>query len=197
MQIPTKPRNATGSNKLFFYFIFVISLGLLALNQVCLAATTDTTAIRFVGNFSTIKTTNARRYGSQVVLWQYKNTVVGIFYNADGQTGDLPRGIIQNVKLNPKSGNLSFEAKLTTGLHSCTEHTNVPSQDLFIFNGVLRKSTLKGRLTQKEALHDTEVFSNAKTTFKHEIQPRFDSYDSLEAWQRYVDTELKQSGPKW
>lgn len=197
MNIAISSVDSVGFKKFRFYLLLILSLGLLTNNLVSIVSAADTPAVRFVGNFSSMKITKDHRYGSQVVLWQVKNTVVGLLYNADGQDTDVPRGVLQNVKLNPKSGNLYFEAKLTTGLHNCDTHKNVPSQDLFIFSGILRRNTLKGRLTQKDALHDTEIYSNAKVSLKHEIQPHFDSYDSLEDWQKYVDAELKQFGPQW
>ncbi len=197
MKIAISSINSIGFKKIRFYFLIILGFGLLTTNLARFASAADTPAVRFVGNFSSVKMTKDHRYGSQVVLWQVKNTVVGLYYNADGQNADVPRGVLQNVKLNPKSGSLYFEAKLTTGLHNCDTHKNVPSQDLFIFNGILRKNTLKGRLTQKDALHDTEIYSNAKVSLKHEIQPHYDSYESMEDWQKFIDAQLKQFGPQW
>ncbi|MBI3563021.1 MAG: hypothetical protein HY080_15025 [Gammaproteobacteria bacterium] len=160
-------------------------------------AVQNTPAVRFVGSFSNYHYTQEHQYGSQIVLWQYKNTVVGLFYQAEGLAGDTPRGMIENVQLQPRSGRLTFQAKLTTGIHSCKVHNNVPSQDLFVFSGVLRRATLTGTLRHRDMLHEENKDRDIKVSLRHDLQAPYQSFNSLDAWQQHYAEELKQYGPKW
>jgi hypothetical protein len=160
------------------FHLFVLSLLLWQANT-SMADTPPMPAVSFVGYFTDIKTTGEHQYGSALILWQYKNTVVGFFYHADGVIGEVPRGVIDNVKLHPKSGKLSFDSTL-------------PSQDRFVFNGTLRKAAITGQLQRYDALHPEQKTIDSKVTLQRDKQTTSESFDSLEAWQDFADKQLSK-----
>lgn len=154
-------------------------------------------AITYVGTFTDIRPAGENQHGFQVSLWQQKNTVIGILYHAEGAAGNTPRGYIQNVQLQPKSGKLSFDAKLTTGMHTCDEHKNVPSQDLFSFKGILQRNALKGRITYRNVLHSAATEQSVKVTLAKDKSQKLESFESVDAWQQHYAADMQQFGPKW
>lgn len=165
-------------------------------SHIILAAAPPMPAVAFVGYFTGIKATEDHQYGPALALWQYQNTVVGIFYHSDGAIADIPRGGIDNVKLHPKSGKLSFESTLGIGIHTCQQHNNVPSQDRFVFDGTLRKQAITGQLQRFDTLHPDQKPLTSKVTLKRDKQMTFDSFDSLEAWQQFIATQIKTATSK-
>lgn len=184
--------------KQYVSLCLIILLGISCADLVFASSSTSSyPAITYVGTFTNIRPAGENQHGFQISLWQQKNTVVGILYNAEGLAGATPRGYIQNIQLQPKSGKLSFDAKLTTGMHTCDEHKNVPSQDLFSFKGVLQRNAIKGRITFRNVLHSAATEQSVKVTLARDKTQKLESYDSIEDWQQHYAAEMQQYGPKW
>ncbi len=73
--------------------------------------------VTFVGSFSNMRYTEEHQYGDEIDLWRSGNQIFGHFLHSAGLAGDTPTGLIEDVKYDPKNGNLSFKAKLTMGQH--------------------------------------------------------------------------------
>ena len=153
----------------------------------------------FLGEFSNIRVTEEHAYGSAVHLWREAETLIGLFEWADGPAADLPLGLLEQVSYDPKTGRLSFRARLTTGLHSCREHSEVPARDVFEFRGTLGTARLTGILVRRDALHP-EAASKSESVALRRASPSASSYvdaRSRAEWDRQVKGILSARGPKW
>jgi hypothetical protein len=149
-----------------------------------------------LGSFSNMEFTEEHQYGSEVRLWKKGGEVIGQFSHSDGLIGETPTGVIENVNYDEKTGAMSFEAKLTTGQHSCKEHSDVPSRDLFQFNGTLGKESLSGILRQLDALHNNELLGEErKVDMKRTNRTLPDQ--TYKQWKEKTAQVLSSYGPKW
>jgi hypothetical protein len=73
-----------------------------------------------------------------------------------GAPSDPPAGILEDVKFNPRSGNLSFSARLSTGLVYGRGYSGVASRDRFTFKGVLTRTRVTGTLMRSDELFPTD-----------------------------------------
>jgi hypothetical protein len=142
--------------------------------------------ITFVGEFSNMRYTEEHAYGYIIQLWREGATVFGLFLASEGLAADTPTGLLDDLQYDPRSGKLSFKAKLTMGLDA----RNQPSHDLFEFDGKLGAAAVSGVLKHGAA---TERINLRKlqpdTAFP---QPR--TYDE---WKRQTAEILRRRGPKW
>jgi hypothetical protein len=142
--------------------------------------------ITFVGEFSNMRYTEEHAYGYSVQLWREGSAVFGLLLASEGLAGDTPAGLLEDLKYDPRSGKLSFKAKLTMGADAWQQ----PSHDLFEFDGKLGAATIFGVLKRSAAmerinlpkLQPDSVLSQART------------YDE---WKRQTDEILRRRGPKW
>jgi hypothetical protein len=89
-------------------------------------------------------------------LWKEGNRVFGLLLVYTGAPSDPPAGILEDVKFNPRSGNLSFSARLSTGLVYGRGYSGVASRDQFTFKGVLTRTQLTGTLMRSDELFPTD-----------------------------------------
>jgi hypothetical protein len=151
----------------------------------------------FVGSFSNMRFTEEHQYGDKIELWRAGNRIFGHFLHSAGLAGDTPIGLLENVKYDPKSGKLSFKAKLTIGQHYCKVHTDVPSHDIFEFKGNLRKDTITGQLIQMEALDNDQVISDEKVSLPKGKQAPASAVQTYGEWLKQSKSILDLRGPKW
>ncbi len=155
-------------------------------------------AVAVVGSFSNMRYTEEHAYGYAVELWRHEKSLIGMFLASEGLAGDTPTGLIENVEYNARTGALSFQARLTTGVVYSKEHDGVPSRDLFRFTGYLKGSRLRGRLDRYDLLNP-----HAAPTTELVVLPREKSasdmtaYKSYFEWRGAVDEILNFRGPKW
>jgi len=142
--------------------------------------------ITFVGEFSNMRYTEEHAYGYTIQLWREGTSVFGLFLASEGLTGDTPTGVLDDLKYDPRSGRLSFRAKLTMGLDA----RNQPSHDLFEFDGKMSARAVSGVL--KHAAERERI--NLR---KVETDPAFDQPPTYDAWKRQTDEILRRRGPKW
>src|SRR5713226_2534894 len=71
--------------------------------------------VYYVATFSNMEFTEEHAYGSQLELWKLGSEFIGLFMYSEGLAGDTPTGLLENVRYNPRSKSLTFDAKLTTG----------------------------------------------------------------------------------
>ena len=86
--------------------------------------------------------TEEHAYGYTVQLWREGASVFGLFLASEGLAGDTPTGLLDDLKYDPRSGKLSFKAKLTIGIDARRQ----PSHDLFEFDGARSAQAVSGVL---------------------------------------------------
>ena len=152
-----------------------------------------------IGAFSNMRYTAEHAYGYRAELWREQNRVFGFFLWSEGLMGDTPTGLLEDVRYDPRTGSLSFSAKLTTGLFSNQNFSRVPSRDLLRFRGTLKGRHLRGTLEISNALTPEDAPKREKielTLSKKESEVMIDA-DSYDAWKLRADEILKFRGPKW
>ena len=142
-------------------------------------------------------TEHAHGYTAQ--LWREQDRMFGFFLWSRGLIGDTPTGLLEDVRYDPRTGNLSFRARLTTGLFSNRQFSMVPSRDVLKFSGRLKGPHLTGTLEIANALTPTEVPRREKIKLKisekeSEIMIEAQSYID---WSSKAEEILKRRGPKW
>jgi len=152
-----------------------------------------------IGSYSDMRFTEEHQYGSEVQLWKEGTDLFGLFSYAEGLMGDTPIGLLEDVKYDPASGTIAFRSRLTTGQHFCKVHNNVPSRDVFFFQGTLTNSSLTGVLKRSDALHPENPAREEKVSLKKMAGEAWDqpSYDSRAGWEAAVKQILTLRGPKW
>ena len=152
-----------------------------------------------IGAFSNMRYTSEHAYGYKVELWRERNRIFGFFLASQGLQGDTPTGLLENVKFNPRTGQLAFRARLTTSLFSNRRFHMVPSRDVFQFTGVLKGNRMIGTLEIANALTPTGAPRRKEVKLKRsqsesEVMIEAQSYDD---WKRQAEKILQFRGPKW
>jgi hypothetical protein len=154
-------------------------------------------SITWIGSFSNFKFTMEHQYGAGVDLWKEDGKIFGTFSYAQGLAGDTPTGLLENISFDNLTGKISFTAKLTTGMHRCDVHNNIYSRDLFVFNGVLKKTTMTGVLKELDALHQNSTTKVARVTLKVQKKEYGIEFKGREDWESHVRDIIQFRGPKW
>lgn len=149
-----------------------------------------------VGNFSAIRQTGEHCSGYSIDLWRTAGAIRGLFRACRGLAGDLPVGLIERSSYDEKSGRLSFETRLTLGNDYIAGRGEVPSRDLFAFNGRLGPAELIGTLKRTDRVYDDNNDVTEQIRLKKQ-RDRLPPYPSPDDWQRQADEALKLNGPKW
>lgn len=153
--------------------------------------------ISFIGEFSNVRHTAEHAYGYSVQLWREGDKIFGLFTAASGLAGDVPCGLLEDVRFNPPTGAFSFTAKLSVASIYMGKGRQEPTRDLFSFNGTLHGAVLAGSLT-----HLDQMQPKLKPTSKRLRLPRTSSPPTIDAathedWTGAADAILKVRGPKW
>lgn len=150
-----------------------------------------------LGTFSNFRFTGEHQHGAAVQLWREGGTLFGLFSYSQGLVGDTPTGMLEKVTFDPKTGRISFTARLTMGMHGCKLHNNVPSQDIFYFDGVLSELSLSGTLAHADNLHQ-ELETKKRDVVLTKLDERgITQYQSREQWEAAMKNILKFRSPKW
>jgi hypothetical protein len=152
-----------------------------------------------IGALSNMRYTSEHAYGYTAELWREQNRIFGFFLWSEGLIGDTPTGLLEDVKYDPRNGNLSFVARLTNGLFSNRQFSMVPSRDILRFRGTLKGRHLKGTLEISNALTPEDAPRREKidlTLSKNESEVMIEA-ESYRDWKLKADEILKFRGPKW
>ena len=164
---------------------------------ICAFAQDPNRPLRAVGDFSNMRFTEEHAYGYAVDLWRDGDSVVGLFLASEGLQGDTPTGMLENVKFNPRTGALSFTAKLTTGVTLLPGGGQEPSRDLFEFSGTLKSAVLTGMLKHSDARQPARPASRETVQLKLQSQAFLLPASSYAEWKLQAGEILKRRGPKW
>lgn len=157
----------------------------------------DFQKINALGMYSNYRFTKEHQYGAGVQLWKEGGALVGLFSYSQGLMGDTPTGLLENISFDPKTGRISFVAKLTMGLHSCKVHSNVFSQDIFRFDGVFLDNSLSGTLKHSDNLHHERAPTEETITLKKSDGWIVTEYPNRKQWEADIKKILTFRGPKW
>jgi hypothetical protein len=155
--------------------------------------------VRPIGCFANLGGGMGHAGGYSVRLWAWGRTILGIIDYLRGLPGDPAVGFLTDVDYDPLTGKVDFEAKLTSGSHSCDKHKGIPSHDLLSFTGVLKSDRLEGDLMFQNQLDSPPVVLDQRKSF---VMPRrddchLDSYEIYEIWWWYWEPVYSSRGPKW
>ena len=152
--------------------------------------------IRALGEFSNVRYTEEHAYGYAVELWRDGDSAIGLFLASAGLQGDTPTGLMENVKMDWRTGALSFTARLTTGA-IVSGGRQEPSRDLFEFSGTLNAAALTGTLRRSDPRQSVRPASREHVRLQLQPQAPMLSAASYAEWKRQVDEILKRRGPRW
>lgn len=153
----------------------------------------------YLGSYSNMEYTAEHQYGFEVDLWKMGNTLFGHFLHSEGLIGDTPTGLLENIKYFHDTGELSFEARLTMGIHICKDHKDVSSRNKYEFWGRIGEKELTGILTEKDGLHNNKIIKTQKIKLIRDNQKEklLSDIKTFEEWKNYSNMILKHRGPKW
>ncbi len=156
-------------------------------------------AVKRLGAFTNMRFTGEHQSGYSVELWQERGKLFGLFLASAGLAGDTPAGLLEDVVFDPKTGKLTFGARLSTGSTFGANNEQVPTRDVYRFSGVLTDQRLAGVLEHADALNRSAAGTKTRVSLtrsrsESESMAGAKSYDE---WRRWADEILKLRGPKW
>jgi len=160
----------------------------------------DNPLIKPAGSYSNMRYTEEHAYGCTIQIWRKGNTLIGFFLSSEGLEGDTPTGLLDKVQFNPKTGQLSFQAKLTMGSLIGESGKEVPSKDLYEFHGVLTTASLKGHLKhfelagKKPQVEEEDI--QLKKSKDHSEMEFMEGLKTVKDIQKWAET-IKNRMPKW
>jgi len=144
--------------------------------------------------------TEEHTYGYTVQAWRQGDTIIGFFLSSEGLEGDTPTGLLDKVQFNPKTGQLSFQAKLTMGSLISESDKEVPSKDLYEFQGTMTTDFLKGHLkhselagTKPQVQEEDILLKKSKERSEMEFMEGLKTVKDLQKWAETIKNRM----PKW
>jgi len=153
-------------------------------------------ALHPFGAYDDFRFTEEHQYGHGLELWRVGEELVGFLLIAEGLQGDTPTGLLEDVAFDVKTGRISFGARLSCGTHVCRQHRDVPSRDLYRFDGVLRSDRVEGLLTRVDGLHPGQEQRAERVVLKKQREA-LPVFKTLPAWQQHAQWILGMRGPRW
>ncbi len=156
-----------------------------------------------IGAFSNMRFTEEHAYGYIVELWRAEDCVFGLFLSSSGLMGDTPTGRIENISYDRNTRNISFGARLTTGVIPASTAPSsawIPSQDAYRFNGILGNNSLDGTLSHEILNYPgNKTFASEKLSLPltHDKNIGIQDYSAFSEWEAYAKLVLRYRGPKW
>jgi hypothetical protein len=155
--------------------------------------------VRRLGVFTNMRFTGEHQYGYSVELWQEKDRLFGLLLVSEGLIGDTPTGLLEDVVFDHGTGKLTFRARLSTGSTFNSNNEQVPTRDVYRFNGTLKGQKLAGVLEHTDALGQAASSTKKNVSLRRskgesESMIKARSYDE---WEKEAAEILKLRGPKW
>ncbi len=146
------------------------------------------------------KSADGNKPGYSVPLWSWNSQIIGLIEYRHNRPGEQrPQGLLTEVQYDSGTGRISFETKMTTGVHSCPKHRKVPSHDLLSFRGVLKEDRLEGDLVLWDQLDAPPVALDRHPGFVLPLDEscRPMTFEAYEVWHWFLNPEYQSRGPKW
>ena len=180
---------------------------LLTSDRLCVRASAQAASqVEVLGHFTNVKHAGDDAFGYSLRLWKEGTRVFGLLSVYTGAPADPPVGLLEDVKLDPHTGQLSFSARLSTGLvhgqvpSGVEVHSGVASRDRFTFTGVIKRGEVFGTLRQSDDLipgarpQPKRIRLRRSQSLTQVMNPPPPTY--LE-WKTWADEILQRRGPKW
>ncbi len=157
--------------------------------------------IKVLGAFQHISHTTEDAFGYSLQLWKQGNRVFGLFYTYVGPPSDPPVGLLEDVKFDPRTHQLSFTARLSTGVRSSgAGKWDVPSRDRFSFRGVLTGREVVGTLKESDDLSPQIPPRSKRIRLRRSVastELMIPPPATYSEWKTWADEILERRGPKW
>lgn len=176
-------------------FCFILGLSASSYAQEA----TYSNGLKGIGAFQNVRSDGEHADGYSVRLWSREGKIVGFIDHHRGLMGDPPMGILTDVQYDSSTGDISFKARITDGIHYCREHNGVPSHDLISFQGVLKKDMLVGDIVLTDELHSPAIIKEERLNFSMPRDEAFKlkDYADYDAWWKYWEPVYKFRGARW
>ena len=137
--------------------------------------------------------------GYSVQLWSFNNQIIGLVEYRSNAAGRPPQGMLTEVQYDSETERISFDARLTVGIHSCSHHRKVPSHDLLSFHGFLKEDRLEGDLVLWNQLDAPPVALDRHENFVLSMDAGCHpmTFEAYEVWHWYLEPEYRSRGPQW
>jgi hypothetical protein len=136
-------------------------------------------------------------WGYSVQLWQSEHQMFGLLAAYVGPEADPPTGLLEDVKFNSKTKQLSFKTRVSTAFVLDANNRSVPSRDSIEFKGTLGRHTIAGTLKLTSAT--SQMISNkrirllrSEMSSEYMIAPK-----TYGEWRKWANGILERLGPKW
>lgn len=186
--------------KLLIALVFLTSFyGVVAAQKPLQPDSKKELPVKVLGTFMRIKSSGEHAYGYDVELWKQGDKIYGLISAHDGLIGDPPTGLLENVRFDPKTKKFSFKAKLTLGMFFNKEYDNVPSHDVFEFEGTLTNTRLAGTLSTTNELCADKCPEKKKINLPRskESSSMMSGFKTYAEWKTDADEILGFRGPEW
>jgi len=149
-----------------------------------------------MGYFVNVTQKGEHAYGYSLQLWRHDNEIVGLFSSTQGLAGDPPTGVLQDVRFDHHSGDLSFQTKLSAGRVYTKEHTGVSSGEVYKFKGNLSRNRIVGLLEVSNDLVPQSSFRRRKLVLKRSatLTASMQEYQDYVTWKQFANDILKRLG---
>lgn len=182
-----------------FYPLIVLTMVASGPETDC-ATIPDTSRIEALGRFSAMRYTEEHTYGHSIDLWRAGACLFGLLEVSEGLADDTPTGELTEVRYDPRTGDLGFTARLTTGVaRDQASNRWVPSRDLFEFTGQLKGKLLAGKLRRSDQLRaePSPIEERVLLRLDPEQQAFMIEAVTYGEWGEKVKPILQFRGPKW
>jgi hypothetical protein len=136
-------------------------------------------------------------WGYTVELWKHEDKIVGMIFGTNDLMldGNPPTGLLENVRYDPKTGRISFSAKLSLTWHS----DNTGSHDLYLFDGILTPVQMKGVISVREETDCENCGENINVVLPRKREPivEQEAFKNIEEWQGYFEFIVGRRGAAW
>lgn len=158
-------------------------------------------AVKLVGIYSNVKADGTHSSGFRIQLWKYNDNLFGLISGSPlAISGDPPTGRLNDLHLDQKTKQLSFNARLSMG-KTYDEKSGqwVWSRDTLRFDGTLEDRRIVGTLNSEDANCPDTCHEKQRVVFKIEDRDEAsrNEFSTYPEWERYVNEILTRRGPRW
>jgi hypothetical protein len=155
--------------------------------------------VKAVGCFSNVQSNGEHADGYSVELWISGGKIIGFVDHHRGLVGDPPMGILSNVQYDSRTGRISFEAKISDGVHLDNELRQTPSHDLISFDGFLKSDRLQGDIMLKGNVDSKPVVYDKRAAFimRKYSNCGLETYENHDRWWGYWGPIYRSRGARW
>jgi hypothetical protein len=157
-------------------------------------------SVKPLGYYLNVKHAGGDAYGYSLQLWQQDEHIFGLFAAYVGPEADPPTGLLEEVKFNSRTKQLSFKAHLSKGPIYGRGYEGTPSKDIFQFRGELSGERVTGVLAMSNGLFPNDRPKLQTITLRRSAELTEQMHDSkpktYDQWKTWADEILKRRGPK-